>query len=95
MATAVPPCPKTAKVRMSQSKVTVMHCVDIRDLVHHDFVPHGTAVNVKFFVEARTRGSNEGFIASDLTVQIIGNFIISMYPPTAPLKHIISGQLTK
>ena len=45
--------PGSKKDRMSNSKVKTMLIVffDIRGLVRHEFVPHGTTVNAKLCVE--------------------------------------------
>nr|QXJ78551.1 putative DD34D transposase [Meitanaphis flavogallis] len=49
--------PRPMKARMSKSKIKTMVIVffDIRGLVHHEFVPHGTTINAKFYVEVLKR----------------------------------------
>lgn len=49
--------PRPKKARISKSKVKTMLIVffDISGLVHHEFVPHGTTVNAKFYVKVLKR----------------------------------------
>ena len=49
--------PRPKKARMSRSKIKTMLIVffDIKGLVHHEFVPPGTTVNAKFYVEVLKR----------------------------------------
>nr|QXJ78552.1 putative DD34D transposase [Schlechtendalia chinensis] len=49
--------PRIMKARMSKSKIKTMIIVffDIRGLVQHEFVPHGTIINTKFYVEILKR----------------------------------------
>ncbi|PNF23608.1 hypothetical protein B7P43_G04760 [Cryptotermes secundus] len=53
--TSASPCPKNA--RMSKSEVNVMLIVlfDMGGLVHHEFVPNGTTINVKLYVQVLKR----------------------------------------
>ncbi|XP_056639027.1 uncharacterized protein LOC130446672 isoform X1 [Diorhabda sublineata] len=52
-----PASPRPKKGRMSKSKVKTMLIVfiDIKGIVHHEFVPPGQTVNAKFYVEVLKR----------------------------------------
>nr|QXJ78547.1 putative DD34D transposase [Floraphis choui] len=53
--TLASPRPMKARISKSKIKIMVIEFFDIRGLVHHEFVPHGTIINAKFHVEVLKR----------------------------------------
>lgn len=47
--------PKKARLSWSKINATFIVFFDSKGLVYHDFVPHGTTVNAKFYVKALNR----------------------------------------
>jgi len=53
--TLASPRPMKAGINKSKIKTTVIVFFDIKGLVHHEIVPHGTTINTKFYVEVLKR----------------------------------------